>query len=130
MPITLHFEDDARSICRLDFEGAWSLKELKAVGDAVDQHHLAYGPGVVILNMTRGKSIPDRLVDHVAMFSAPPHSMLGAAWLFVVVGSSRVGWLLFNSFSRLFRNNTLAHRTVFVDTLEEARQLIQERQQA
>lgn len=125
MPIQTQWDDQARGSVRLQFEGRWTITELEAAGEEMARL-LAARPtgGTAIIDLTAGAMLPRDLVDHAAIFSTPQNSLLKDVNQFVVVGSNRAGVAIFQAFSRIFRNNTLAGRTTFAETLPEARALI------
>lgn len=130
MPIHTEWKNQAHGVIHLQFEGKWTIPELQAVGENIavwlaDRDT----PGTVIIDLTSGSMLPERMVDHAAIFSRPSSTMLADVGLFVVVGSNRMGTMIFKSFTRIFKENTLAHRTTFVDTLPEALTLIAEHPQ-
>jgi hypothetical protein len=120
MPIEAYWEDETRTLVRVDFVGGWSVAELTAVFNAIDRESEGRDYAS-ILNYSRGKLFPTELMPMAKNSPAamPPNLRFVA----LVVGSSPLIRMMGMFFQNLFAGQKKI-RLVTVERLDEAYQAV------
>lgn len=124
MPVSVEWDNDAHSIIRLVFEGQWGLDDLYPALDTLyeeigaEQHIVD-----VIADLRAGNSIPNNILSIRGTIERqrPPNR-----GMYAVVGGNALVKTVANIFNRILRDEA---KFAFVDTLEEARDVIKLQQQ-
>lgn len=129
MPITLAWDDDAKSIIRIDYHGVWQWTDFdQAIDESIGMAASTSQQVAIIINTLDGTRTPNgNSFSHMrrAMRLSPPNLTLT-----VTVGVRKGSFLKSAIMDIAFRFfPKAAERAAFADTVEEARTLIASRRQ-
>ena len=124
MPITIKWDNEDKTIIRVDFVGEWTVddynvvnREEEAMLDSVDHK-------VDIIGVLENITMPKDALANFWRFSATPGYTHPNAGLMVHVVDSRFAKTMVEIFGRVYKQ--LAEKIVIVSTLEEAYETITE----
>ncbi|MBZ0301047.1 MAG: hypothetical protein K8J31_14965 [Anaerolineae bacterium] len=120
MPITVAWDDEARTTIAFTYEGHWGWEEFY---ESVEQSNTLMGsvshPVDVIINLQNSFLMPQNMLSHLARMPKIAHPNTSSI---VVVGANSLVHALSNLFIRLYGNNDRKFR--IVRTLEDGRQFL------
>jgi hypothetical protein len=127
MAITVSWDDEARTIIRMDFAGKWTWTELQDANAqmAILTDEVAH-PISVITDVSKTQYLPDGALSEARSISGGMMAR-GKNTLIVAVGASTLVKSLFPIFFNVYGKRTGFPMTHFVNTLEDARALIDEK---
>ncbi len=123
MPITVAWDNEAKTIIRWDYVGKWKWTEATdAFEDTIRMIHEVQHPVSLIHDLTQSAGVPGSALTNAYRFT----SALPENWNISIVDKSGFAETLLNIFRTLYKK--LGERYRSAPTLEEARKLIAQHQ--
>lgn len=122
MPVTVDWDDEARTIVRMNMIGSWTWEEAYAGADngyaILDS--VPYEVGVII-DFSQGAGLPPNAILNARNMIHRRHPRTG---LTVFVGTNSMFTALWNIFSRVYTLLARKQNSVFASSVDEARQIL------
>lgn len=125
MPVTVEWDNDDKTVVRMEMTGRWSWEEAFAGSERGYNllESVPYEVGVII-DFSRSAGLPPNAITHAKGMIQRRHSRTG---LTVFVGANAVFMSLWGIFSRVYALFAQKQNSVFASTIDEARAILAQR---
>ena len=129
MGMTAVWHNRERTVIRLEFEGRWTVDDLKAIGNTIARMRDGVPrPLGLVIDFQDSDYVPDQIVEYAAAIADRRDARLDLITVIVLVGAGRLIQALYKAFRKTYGGDgRLTERIVLASSWEEAQALLSER---